>query len=343
MAARFLPGSRTGTRELETCLAAWQESRQPESWLIRSVRWVLYALAVIALLIVLPRLGRAGGPRDIAGTVYFEVGAKGVPLTWAQGTISYYTDQGGLSPQLSESGADALVADAFSRWTSITTAAIAAVRAGQLGENVNGVNVSSSGGVIALPADILPSAVNMPVAIVYDADGAVTNALLGEGAGDASSCFDNAAYGGVDNFSADAHLLHALVILNGICAQTSQLLPDLKYRLVRVLGRVLGLDWSQVNLNVFTRSPVPTPADYAGLTIMHAVDPISCVPISLCYPNADQPKMDDRAALSRLYPVTVQNQANLPASSYFSKIRFVSTALCILRTPMGSPPSQCKV
>jgi hypothetical protein len=40
MAARFLPGSRTGTRELETCLAAWQESRQTESWLIRSVCWV---------------------------------------------------------------------------------------------------------------------------------------------------------------------------------------------------------------------------------------------------------------------------------------------------------------
>ena len=29
-----------------------------------------------------------------------------------------------------------------------------------------------------LPADILPSDVNLPVAIVYDADGTVTNALL---------------------------------------------------------------------------------------------------------------------------------------------------------------------
>jgi hypothetical protein len=64
-----------------------------------------------------------------------------------------------------------------------------------------------------LPADILPSAVNLPVAIVYDADRTVTNALLGQGAGDASSCFSNAAYGGIDNFRADAHLLHALVIL----------------------------------------------------------------------------------------------------------------------------------
>ena len=80
----------------------------------------------------------------------------------------------------------------------------------------------------------------MPVAIVYDADGAVTDALLGQGAGSAGSCFTNAAYGGVDGFSTDAHLLHALVILNGICAQTATQLPDVKYRLVRVLGRMLG-------------------------------------------------------------------------------------------------------
>jgi hypothetical protein len=91
----------------------------------------------------------------------------------------------------------------------------------------------------------------------------------------------------------------------------------MKYRLVRVLGRLLGLDWSQLNINVFTRSPAPTPADYAGFTIMHAMDPISCVPISLCYSNADQPKMDDRAALSRLYPVTAQNQATFPGKQLF--------------------------
>src|SRR2546422_7453354 len=168
-----------------------------------------------------------------------------------------------------------------------------------------------------MPADILPTAVSTPVGIVYDADGRVTDALLGQGAGDAGSCFNNAAFGGVDNFSTDGHLLHALVVLNGNCAQTAEELPDVKYRLVRVLGRVLGLDWSQANVNVFTRNPAPTPADYAGFTIMHATDPINCAPISLCYPNADVPKMDDQAALSRLYPVTTQNQANFPGKQLF--------------------------
>jgi len=111
--------------------------------------------------------------------------------------------------------------------------------------------------------------------------------------------------------------LHALVIVNGNCAQTSSQLPDLKYRMVRTFGRVLGLDWSQVNLNVITRNPVPTAADYAGFTIMHATESISCVPISICYTNPDQPKMDDRASLSRLYPVTLQNQSNFPGKQLF--------------------------
>ena len=83
----------------------------------------------------------------------------------------------------------------------------------------------------------------------------MTNALLGQGAGNAGSCFTNAAYGGVDSFSTDAHLQHALVILNGVCAQTAAQLPDMEYRLVRVLGRVLGLDWSQMNVNVFHPQP----------------------------------------------------------------------------------------
>jgi hypothetical protein len=224
------------------------------------------ALAVNIAMLLLPQPLRAGGPRTIAGTSYFDPAVKGTPLTWSQGVVSYYTDRGNLSPLLPGASADAFVASAFSRWTSIPTAAVSAIRAGQLAEDVSGANVSAAGGTITLPADVLPSATNVPLAVVYDADGSVTNALLGQGAGGADSCFSDAAYGGVDSFSTDAHLQHALVVLNGVCAQTSAQLPDVEYRLVRVLGGVLGLDWSQMNLNVFTRSPAPTSADYAGLT-----------------------------------------------------------------------------
>jgi hypothetical protein len=282
-------------------------------------RWFSRTALAIAWLVLLPQWLCAGGPHTIAGSSYFDPAVKGTPLTWSQGVVNYYTDRGDLSPVLPAASADAFVADAFSRWTSISTAAVSAVRGGQLAEDVSGANVIPTGGTITLPSDILPAATNMPVAIVYDADGSVTDALLGQGAGSAGSCFTNAAYGGVDSFGTDAHFRHALVVLNGVCAQTSAQLPDLEYRLVRVLGRVLGLDWSQLNVNVLTRSPVPTTDDLAGLSIMHAMDPINCVPISLCYPNADQPKMDDRAALSRLYPVTAQNLAAFPGKQLFAE------------------------
>jgi hypothetical protein len=294
------------------------ELHRPVSCANRKLVGLLYALTLGFVLMVMPLVAHAGGPRYVAGVSYFDPGTKGVPLTWAEGVVNYYTDQGDLSSLLPEAGADAFVADAFSRWTSITTAAISATRVGQLAENVSGQNVIANGdGTIIMPADILPNAVEKPVAIVYDAGGQVTDALLGLGAGGADFCFTNAAFGGLDNLASTAHLLHALVILNGNCAQTSTQLPDLKYRLVRVLGRVLGLDWSQVNVNVITRNPVPKPEDFAGFTIMHALDGINCVPISVCYSGADQPKMDDRAALSRLYPVTTQNQANFPGKQLF--------------------------
>jgi len=70
--------------------------------------------------------------------------------------------------------------------------------------------------------------------------------------------------GGRDAFTVNGHFAHALVIINGLCAQTSAQLPDMKYQLVRVLGEVLGLGWSQLNLNVITGSPYPTNSDKAG-------------------------------------------------------------------------------
>lgn len=285
-------------------------------WSKRRIAIYVSALALI-LLIVLVGLARAGGPQYVAGTSYFITGLAGQPVTWAGGIITYYTDQGDLSPMLRGAQADAFVADAFSRWTLISTAAVSVSRGGQLAEDVSGANVIlNSDGSVTLPTDIQPTAVNKPVAIVYDADGAVTDALIGAGASD--DCFTNAAFGGIDAITADGHFSHALVVLDGKCAQTSSALPDLKYHLVRVLGRVLGLGWSQLNLNAITGMPQPTQDDLAGFPVMHEQDLLSCVPATACYPSPDVPKMDDRAALSRLYPVTSANLSQFPGKLVFS-------------------------
>jgi IPT/TIG domain len=283
----------------------------------RTTRYFLYGVAVALLLIALVEFARAGGPEYVAGVSYFNTGLAGQPITWPGGAIIYYTDQGNLSPQLPGPSADAFVADAFTRWTGIPTAAVSATRAGQLAEDVSGANVIlNSNPTVTLPADIQPTATGTPVGIVYDLDGTVTDALLGTGA--SGDCVMNSAFGGPDNLTVDGHFAHALVVMNGLCAQTSAELPDMKYHLVRVLGQVFGLGWSQLNLNVITGSPIPTADDKAGFPVMHALDQSNCVPVSLCYSNADQPKFDDQAAISRLYPVTSENLAQFPGKQVFA-------------------------
>jgi hypothetical protein len=264
--------------------------------------------------------GRAGGPAFVAGSGY-NPGIEGQPLIWANGSVQYFTSPAPLSPILTEVQADALVAAAFSTWTSLSGVAIIAPQGGHLAEIVNGSNIQTDDeGVVIAPADITPSATGTPVGIVYDYDGTVTDAILGEGAGGLSDCFTNAVYGGPDNFSTGGNIVHALVVINGVCASTSAQLPDVQYRLVRVLGRILGLGWSQANLNVQTGTPAPTSADYAGFPVMHFMDLTSCVPITVCYPNPGVPVLDDADALGRLYPVSnnPQAQGRVYGSVYFT-------------------------
>ncbi len=285
-------------------------------------RSFLLRLAVAAMIVLLfALLSRAGGPKCVAGTSWFDPTMTGQALTWSPGVVTYYTDQGDLSPILPNASANALVADAFSQWTSVPTSALTAASGGQLAEEVNGTNVTvNSDGTISVPADIQSTATGTPIGIVYDYDGSVTNALLGSGAGDPSQCFSNAAFGGNDNYGSLATYQHGLIVINGQCSQKSSQLADVEYRLVRVIGTVLGLGWSQVNANVITGNPAATADDYAGFPVMHYIDPPLCAPITNCYSAPYQPKMDDAAAISRLYPVTAQNQSNFPGKQVFASV-----------------------
>jgi hypothetical protein len=275
--------------------------------------------AALAVVVFFAILARAGGPKYVAGSSYFNSSSMGQPLAWSQGQVNYYTDQGDLSSILPNASANLFVANAFGQWTSVSTAALTANAAGQLAEDVNGSNIAvNANGIVTAPADITPSATGTPVGIVYDYDGSVTDALLGAGAGDPSQCFWNAVFGGVDNFGAGATFLHALVVINGQCALQSSQLTDVEYRLVRVLGNVIGLGWSQMNLNVITGNPPPTLDDFAGFPVMHSIDPVSCVPITACYANPYQLAPDDMAALSRLYPAGPSaTSARIYGSVYF--------------------------
>jgi hypothetical protein len=295
------------------------QSSIPKNMALPARSFFLRLAVAVAVVLFFAVLTRAGGPEYVAGSSYFNSGTMGQPITWSLGQVNYYTDQGDLSPILPNASANALVANAFSQWTSVSTAALTATNLGELAEDVNGSNIAvNSSGSVTAPADITPSASQTPVGIVYDYDGSVTDALLGAGAGDPSQCFWNAVYGGVDNFGAGANFLHALVVINGQCALQSSQLTDVQYRLVRVLGTVIGLGFSQMNLNVITGKPHPTADDYAGFPVMHFMDPVTCVPITVCYANPYQLAPDDVAALSRLYLASPSaSTARIYGSVYF--------------------------
>jgi hypothetical protein len=162
-------------------------------------------LQVAAFLICAAVASHAGGPAFVAGSGYNQ-GVEGQPLIWANGSVEYFTNPGALSPILTEAQADALVASAFSTWTSIPGVALTATQGGHLAEYVDGADIETNGfGVVTAPADITPSATGTPVGIVYDYDGTVTDAILGAGAGDLADCFTNAVYGGPEFFTGREH------------------------------------------------------------------------------------------------------------------------------------------
>jgi hypothetical protein len=241
----------------------------------------------VALLVILvPVAVRAGGPAFVAGAGY-NPGVEGQPLLWASASVQYFTDQGDLSPILTNAQADAFVATAITPWTSAPGVGLTVTQAGHLAEDVNGSNIQVTDGVITAPADVTPQATGTPLGIIYDYDGTVTDALLGQGAGSLADCFSNAVYGGPDNFSASGNIVHAVMVINGVCASTNAQLPDVQYRLARVLAHIFGLGWSQANVNVLTHHPAPTQADFQGFPVMHFEDPC---PSASAIPTPLRPK-----------------------------------------------------
>src|SRR5947208_1038324 len=135
-------------------------------------KYVANSLFISLIIVFTSRPMYAGGPAYVAGSSFFDPSVKGTPLTWSQGTLNYYTDQGDLSSALPGSSADAFVADAFTRWTSIPTAAVTATRAGQLSEDVSGANVFlNADGSISMPPDTFATNTAKPLTIIYDRDG----------------------------------------------------------------------------------------------------------------------------------------------------------------------------
>ncbi len=263
---------------------------------------VLLALAFVFAV----QIAFAGGPRWVAGSSYFNSSVKGQPIVWANGQVSYYTDLGALSAKVSQTQANAMLATAASVWNNVNTAAVSIQLGGSLAEDVNGSNVTAGPNGVTEPADIQPTATSKPVAVVYDEDGSVINAIYGPGASSPLACQNNGVIATVDNLAVTGNIAHALVLVNGLCATTATQIANLQYQLIRGFGRVLGLDWSQTNEEMFVNDQI-TANGLVGWPIMHPIERLCNGGIGQCMPNATQLRTDDIAALNRLYPVTTAN------------------------------------
>ncbi len=269
---------------------------------LRSALWLVAIAATPAWL-------HAGGPKYVAGAGYFNPAVAGRPVHWSGGLLHYFVDQGPLNSQISNQQATAMVDAAAALWSAVPTAGVTLVDSGSLNEDVSGPNVVAGNVVFAQPADAAPSAVNYPLGVIYDADGSVINAIFGAGAADPTSCQINGVMTWLDNIQSDATVAHAIILLNGLCAATPNQLEMMSFELERAFGRVLGLDYAQVNPGALNNGEV---GGLLGWPVMQPMSGVCASGGGICIPDPGALRYDDIAALNRIYPITSANLAAFP-------------------------------
>jgi hypothetical protein len=275
-----------------------------------SICWARVAMGMLGIiLLVSPRSLSAGGPKYVAGATFFNPGVMGKPVHWAGGQIRYYVDQGPLNASIDNQHATEMVDAAAGLWNGVRTAGVSLVRAGFLSEDVNGANLVTGTQHIAQPSDVAPAASSYPLAIIYDADGSVLDAVFGAYTSDSSNCENNGVMAWIDAFNPDATIGHAVIVLNGRCATTTSLVSMMQFLLERAFGKILGLGYSQVSPDALRKAD----ADAASSWPIMQPGSGACGPAGgSCIPQPGMLQFDDIAALNQTYPITPDNLASFP-------------------------------
>lgn len=246
--------------------------RIPRSSTRRSARVCLLALL---LGLALDR------PSDAAGPLF--VNDAGTPLVWIERPIPWNSDPGPLGV-LDAAAAHQLVADGFDVWASVPHSAIGFADAGALPADVTAANVGLFVGVC--DDGLSP--------IVFDHDGAITDALFGAGASNSILGFAGPECGDFD----PPVITEASAVLNGkfIDGIASSGNPEVGVDtfagvMIHELGHYVNLDHSQINLvEAFDGSPAN---DDAIATMF---------PFVLSGAETATLARDDEVSLAMLYP-----------------------------------------
>ena len=283
-------------------------------------RAAIVLCSYLALALLLPSsTAFAGGPRYVAGTTYFNSAVLGTAHPLGRRQVNYYVDQGPLNSHVTNQQATAMVDAAAALWSAVPTAGVTLTDMGPLNEDVSGANIVVSGKLTcneqidqlpAQPADVTPSATN------YPRGGHLRRRRLGDRCRSSAPapasppvCQNNGVLVWIDNVNPDATIAHAIILLNGLCATNANLLEMMSFELERAFGRILGLDYSQVNPGALTNG------DAGGTHGWPVMQPLSgvCGPTGGdCIPDPSVLRYDDIAALNRIYPITAANLASFP-------------------------------
>ena len=263
----------------------------------------------------------AGGPKFVAGVSFFNPAVQGQAVHWGNGQLNYFVDQGPLNGSINNAQATAMVDAAAAIWSAVPTAAVNLSDMGNLAEDVNGSNIVAGIGVtngighsvLLAPSDVVPSATTAPVGVIFDADGSVIEALWGAGASQPENCEQNGVLVWIDNMNPNATFAHGIIVLNGLCPTSPNLVAMMNYQLEQAFGRLLGLDFAQVNDGAANLNSTE-PNGALAWPVMDPLDGSCGVGGGTCIPNPTMLRMDDIAALNRIYPVTAANLGNFPGS-----------------------------
>ncbi|MGA2050557.1 MAG: IPT/TIG domain-containing protein [Terracidiphilus sp.] len=295
------------------------------------MRRLVLGLSGLVLLLA-PSFALAGGPKYVAGSSFFNPAVLGQPIHWPGGKVNYYVDQGPLNASVSNQQATAMVDAAAALWSAVPTAAVNLTDMGPLNEDVNGNNIAAVNWQITAPIDVTSLATTYPLGVIYDADGSVTDAIFGTGASDPTSCQNNGVWTWLDNINADATVAHGIILLNGLCATNPALIEMMNYELERAFGRVLGLDYAQVNPTGLIDE---LPGGLNGWPVMQPLSGVCSQTGGECIPNFTVLRFDDIAALNRIYPVTAQDLASFPGKQLTAANTVSIQGTISFRTGMG--------
>ena len=284
------------------------------------------------VLLLAPAFALAGGPKYVAGSSFFNPAVLGQPIHWPAGQLNYYVDQGPLNASVTNQQATAMVDAAAALWSAVPTAAVNLTDMGPLNEDVNGANIAAVNGQITAPADVTSLATTYPLGVIYDADGSVTDAIFGTGASDPTSCQNNGVWTWLDNINPDTTVAHGIILLNGLCATNPGLIEMMNYELERAFGRVLGLDYAQVNPTGLIDE---LPGGLNGWPVMQPLSGVCSQTGGECIPNFTVLRYDDIAALNRIYPVSAQNLASFPGKQLTAANTVSIQGTISFRTGMG--------